>query len=798
MKKQIFILLMAGPLFGQAPPIPGLVPDPADPVDPVDPPPVVVLAEKPDPMALAVPRGQRFEFPNIDGRTAAGLYYKHTGTRVLVSQAAAGAEISIVQPGPLTNMEAANLLEKRLLMEGIALIPSGLDEVKMVMQQAPMWEGPKVYGNIAELPEGDEFINYVMALEYLKPEEAQRAFTSLVGQFGPSGKVAAIPNASSLIISANTPLVRMLIELKNRIDVPSARVGTKFIEVEYADVEELAERLNEIFNNQRQSNQSARVQRTGNAPQIPGIPTNAGNAAAGGSGGAGEDITLNILPDTRTNRIFLMGRPVDLVFVEGLIADFDAPSSKRNFLRRKLKYLPVVEFLSVAENALERTGTVTGAGSTGGASRSSSSRSSTSRTTGSTSNDNRNFTGNNRTGTSGTGGSGGSRASLSAQNINTAPESILVGKTLLVADNISNSIVVQGPPHHVEVIEKLLDELDVPSEQIAITAVFGRYDIGKNRSFGIDLANILSRVGGDFSLAGTLRTGVPSVVDPRTLGDLASVIAAPNAVGNGLSLYGALGDDFGVFVNALESNDNFTAISRPTVFTTNNHEARISSGSRIAVPTSTFQGGTSTGFSTNVEFRDIVLELVVLPLVNDLNEVTLQISLVRDNTGENRFIEGFGNVPDIDTDEISTTVTVPNRATIILGGLITESDKDTHSGIPILSSIPGIGRLFGSTDKEVDREELVIMIHPSIIYSNSQLEGYQDAYDSKSTVAPKARGSVENSGLLPSKGALIPSAGNSYPAAKPVRRPASQPLIQPATSPGQRALQNKLRNTRRR
>jgi type II secretion system protein D len=793
MKKQILILLMAGPLYGQAPPIPGLVPDP---VDPVDPPPVVVLAEKPDPMALAVPRGQRFEFPNIDGRTAAGLYYKHTGIRVLVSQAAAGAEISIVQPGPLTNMEAANLLEKRLLMEGIALIPSGPDEVKMVMQQAPMWEGPKVYGNIEELPEGDEFINYVMALEYLKPEEAQRAFTSLVGQFGPSGKVAAIPNASSLIISANTPLVRMLIELKNRIDVPSARVGTKFIEVEYADVEELAERLNEIFNNQRQSNQSARVQRTGNTPQIPGIPANAGNAAAGGSGGAGEDITLNILPDTRTNRIFLMGRPVDLVFVEGLIADFDAPSSKRNFLRRKLKYLPVAEFLPVAENALERTGTVTGGGATG--SRSSSSRSSTSRTTGSTSSNNRNLTSNNRTGTTGTGGTGGSRASLNAQDITTAPESILVGKTLLVADQISNSVVVQGPPHHVEVIEKLIDELDVPSEQIAITAVFGRYDIGKNRSFGIDLANILSRVGGDFSLAGTLRTGVPSVVDPRTLGDLASVIAAPNAAGNGLSLYGALGDDFGVFVNALESNDNFTAISRPTVFTTNNHEARISSGSRIAVPTSTFQGGSSTGFSTNVEFRDIVLELVVLPLVNDLNEVTLQISLVRDNTGENRFIEGFGNVPDIDTDEISTTVTVPNRATIILGGLITESDKDSHSGIPVLSSIPGIGRLFGSTDKEVDREELVIMIHPSIIYSNSQLEGYQNAYDLKSTVAPKARGSVENSGLLPSKGSLQPSAGTFSPAAKTVSRPRSQPLIQPATSPSQRALQNKLRNKRRR
>lgn len=204
-----------------------------------------------------------------------------------------------------------------------------------------------------------------------------------------------------------------------------------------------------------------------------------------------------------------------------------------------------------------------------------------------------------------------------------------------------------------------------------------------------------------------------------------------------------------------------------------------------------------------------MLELVVLPLVNDKDEVTLQISLVRDNTGENRFIEGFGNVPDIDTDEISTTVTVPNRSTIILGGLITEEDKDSQSGIPFLSSIPGVGRLFGTTKTEVKREELVILIHPSIIYSDGQLDGYQQAYDIKSKVAPRARGSVENAGMLPNKASLVPTSGKSYensyqneplltttpqaPAPQATLRP-----IQPATSPSQRAMQDRLRNKKRR
>ena len=89
-----------------------------------------------------------------------------------------------------------------------------------------------------------------------------------------------------------------------------------------------------------------------------------------------------------------------------------------------------------------------------------------------------------------------------------------------------------------------------------------------------------------------------------------------------------------------------------------------------------------------MEFRDIVLELEVRPLVNSGDEVTLEISLVRDNIGDNRTIQGFGDVPDIDTDEISTRVTVPNRSTIVLGGLITESDTRSGSGIPFLITIP--------------------------------------------------------------------------------------------------------------
>ena len=754
-----------------APALPGLVPP--VPAQPANPEPFDLL---PGGAPVAAPNGPNpnlqteLNFANLDGQSIAELYHQYTGKKVLVSQEAATGEVSFIVPGQLTYAEAARIIEKRLVMEGFSLIPDDDDPsfVKLVLSgsqgSGDKASGPPVGDTIAELESkvsADGFVTYVMALQYLKPDDALRAFQSVVQQFGAAGTVAAIPNAGSVVISGNLPLVRMLVELKERIDVPSAQVGTKFVEVTYADVEDLSDRLNEIFNNQRQSNTSAGVRRTttpanpaagaaATAPPLPNTPT----ARGGSASASGEDTPINIIPQPRTSRIFLMGRPVDIIFVEGLIADFDAPSSKRNFLRKKLRYLPVTEFIPVAADALERTLETSVGG--GGARRSPTSTTGRNNSLASRNN----LSGNNRNvGAGGIGGTGGgSRAQLAQQDIQTAPESILIGKTLLVGDNISNSIVVNGPPHHIEIVEDLVAELDQASEQVAITAVFARYDLGKDRSFGLDLARLLE---GDSDFRGAFqnRNGVPSVIDPNTLVDFNTLLGAPGAAAGGLSAYAVVGDNFGLFVNALETNRNFTAISRPTIFTTNNGIARISSGSRIAVPTSTFQGGSQTGFSTNVEFRDIVLELEVRPLVNSGDEVTLEISLVRDNIGDNRNIQGFGEVPDIDTDEISTRVTVPNRSTIVLGGLITESDTRSGTGIPFLSTIPFLGNFLGANSRDIQREELVILIHPSILNSDSEVQRFQRHYDSSSKVAPRARASVQPQGVLPARGSYQPSGG---------------------------------------
>ncbi|MCP5546938.1 MAG: hypothetical protein H7A50_06135 [Akkermansiaceae bacterium] len=732
--------------------------------------------------------------PKLSGTALAGLYRKYTGRRVIVSAAAAAAEFSFVQDAspqdPLTFQQAAELLRIAAVTENFVFVPHPQNPNLDILTLATGGVRPTnvdvaVYNESMELPDEDVVITYVMTLSYLKPAEAVNTFTQIIGQFGAYGSIAAVPNASAIVITEKASLIKSLTALKEEIDVPSTKVTTRFIPVRYADVTELAETLNELLNQQQQAQTTAGIQRTDTpaAPQIPGQPPVAGQS---GGSSAGETTPVQILPDARTNRIFAMGRPVDILFIEGLVREFDVETSEKNFLRRKLKFLKVYEFLPIAEDALNRA--FTGTGAAGGATGGGSTAGSSGRSTGgsrqsafSGSNRNSNMGRNSSSGfgsnnssfggsSSGFGGSGGGisgGSSLSAPDASTAPESVLVGRTLLVADNITNSIVVQGPPSGLEIVERLLEQLDVKADQVMISTVFGQLTLGNDVSTGVDWLMLFqgnsngSGVAGSINPAGNFFNparlnsfgGQTTNTDGSTTGT-----GFPNSAG--LSLYGKIGKDIATYVNLLESRSDFTVLSRPSIFTANNQMGTIASGRRIAVPTNSYNSGT-TGQSTNIEYRDVVLKLEVVPLVNSQNEITMQISLVSDDVIGTQTIEGIGDVPIIGTREIITTVTVPNNETVVLGGLISENDQTNVTGIPVLSSIPGLGRLFSTNTDSKDRDELLVFIQPTVVSDNFSLDNVQTDFDGRYKVAPGAREFGEGPSVLPAAGEITVDDGKS-------------------------------------
>ena len=212
----------------------------------------------------------------------------------------------------------------------------------------------------------------------------------------------------------------------------------------------------------------------------------------------------------------------------------------------------------------------------------------------------------------------------------------------------------------------------------------------------------------DAAVAGFSRNTAAAFLDPSSLLNVTQLAAA--AATGGTNVFLTSGFGLNAIVHLLDATGKFKVISRPMVFTSNNKKAIIASGQEIPVPVSTlssFQPTTGTtpgvvnnfGTQSSIQFKKVALQLEVVPLINSEKEVTLDILQKLDSLGKDALVDG-NPIPTIVTRYIKTTVSAPNGATIVLGGLITQDNSTSKTGIPILSRIPVNRRYFSKYGQE--------------------------------------------------------------------------------------------------
>ncbi|MEM7147467.1 MAG: secretin N-terminal domain-containing protein [Verrucomicrobiota bacterium] len=668
------------------------------------------------------------------------LYEELTGKKVIEDPGVQGATITLNTSEKLTRSEAIEYLEKSLLLNGFAFVPSGPKMVKMIATNAgklPGVEGPPIIYTIEQLPETDTVVTYAMHFQHISAEDALAVFSQIAPNHA-YGISAPVPNSGTLVITENSATIRYLYALKEQIDRPPSEIEHKSIQLYRADAEEVALQLNELLTAQNESSANtggraaARTipQQGQRAAQIPAVlqqgPTNGGAAVAAAAaqrqnlaGAVQVAATTNtsapvepqIVPIIRTNRILVIARPVDVAYIEGLIKEFDAEAEVDTFLRRKLRYLPVADFLPIASDALSRGLESSLSGGIGGVT------SATGRTTA-------------QPGNQQTGGLGGAQggigqgatgvAGLSAPAELGVPESLVVGRTLLIADGQANSLIVSGPPDHLRIVDELIDQLDARPPQVYLSTVIGAMALNDNLEYGLDVLMTLRDFGPNARGAGVFRNRANSISPIEDL----DIISDAFPIFEGLTLYGQYGDDINVFVDLLAEKADFRVLSRPSVFAKNNTLAIIESGSEVPVPTTSLTtlstGTVDPSVTSNIEFRPVVLRLEVVPLINSEDEITLQVSQRNDRvTGTTEV--GGNTVPIIGTESIETEVTVPNKSTVVLGGLITKRDTNNQTGLPFIVHVPILKHLLGSTKVQEEREELMIFIQPHIIIGDEDL-----------------------------------------------------------------------------
>jgi type II secretion system protein D len=697
---------------------------------------------------------EMIQLPNAPVSDFLAIYEKFKGVTLIkdASLLAGGANLSLTLDQPVTKAEAIRLLESTLLLNGYAFIAMDKNSVKVINTNGgknPRSEGVFLCTNESELPEGEVVASYVMPLTHLAAADAVPIFEQFI-TLHPYGSLVPVPVANQVLITENSTLIRRLIQVRDLIDTPAPERKTDFIQLAQANADRVVELITQILEKREEKSGGTTAKAaTGQAaqPGVPGLPSAAGGSAgvtiSGSKSGFAGDIQL--IADTRTNRILVIASPFDFASISSLIKQFDIAVDLSDPYEQSLNYVAATDMLPILADMLAEEGddASAGAGGSGGSK-------STGKVSGGIG------AGKPVTGTSAgssTTSSGKTADVLSEPGEQQAAESLVVGKTKLIADNRANSILVIGQPEARAKVKAILAKLDKKPMQVYLATVIGQLQVTGDDEFAV---NILQKyIGGPRTGAASVAGG-KSFIDPGTIvygstsnGIPTSQIQAGRtplspamailpqmaqvATGAlpGMQIATFILGSIDLYINALTATTKFRIVSRPSVFTANNKKATIFNGSKIAVPTSTVTtlggGGSATATSgsqqSNIQYQDVVLKIEVVPLINSAREISLQIVQTNDTISPNSTNIGGGvTVPEIFTQELNTTVIVPDRSTILLGGLVTQQDTKNVAGVPFVSTIPLLGTLFKSTSDTTNRKELVVLIQPSVVSDEKELK----------------------------------------------------------------------------
>jgi type II secretion system protein D len=634
---------------------------------------------------------------------------------------------------PVSRDDAIAIIESSLLMNNYSIVPVDDQTIKILgPSRAPRTEGLPLLSEIQSLPaDGDKVLSFYKPLAFISPEEAIAVVQGVV-QINAYGSVVPVPNTNAIILTDKTPVIRKALGILDLIDVEPARVVTEFVQLQRANAERVVEILDEMFG--KEDPAKAKGPNTQQTPANPQNPE--ALQAAGTTSGARYENRLisgkaKFLADKRTNRILVVTRVENYRYVRDVISQLDSAGNFEQPFTRILNYVPVNDVFPVLTDMLsdpdsEKEG---GTGQTG--------------QNGSNNNPlNQNANNNSSGGLGGMGGDGISKPDrLGNESQQGAPQSATIGEIRVIADNNSNSIIIFGPPESKARAKQILDLLDTRPKQVYLAVVIGQLRLTKGVDYGVSYLirnkgfQPLNNLLGNSDASGAAATSLsPSLLPSSVFPNAASIVNPSSLATNGLSslagltIYGTIADSVDVFARFLENTDRFRTLSRPVIYTTNNRKATILSGQKVPVPTQSLTSATGGGISgngsaitSNIQYQDVVLKLEVIPLINSDREVNLIIAQTNDNVIGTDTISG-NKVPIISTQEITTSVRVPNGATIVLGGLISEDKERGVEGMPYISEIPVVGSLLGGrTQSKVRKNELIVMIQPFVVDSNHEM-----------------------------------------------------------------------------
>jgi type IV pilus assembly protein PilQ len=319
--------------------------------------------------------------------------------------------------------------------------------------------------------------------------------------------------------------------------------------------------------------------------------------------------------------------------------------------------------------------------------------------------------------------------------------SLISSRGSVAIDERTNTLLLQDSADRLADIRRLVATLDIPVRQVLIESRVVIVNDDFSRQLGVRLgttdvrskgSNGLVAISGDSLSNNTIissaltnlqagkgpfpvtvptsATGQPSYLDRYNVNlpvaNPAGAIALSVLNGNYL---------VDLELSAAQAEDRAEIVSAPRVITSNQKEAFIEQGVEIPYQESSSSGATTT------QFKKAVLSLKVKPQITPDNRVIMDLTVSKDSVGQLVQSATGGQVPSIDTRQITTQVLVNDGQTVVLGGIMETERRTSDKKVPFLGDVPVLGYLFKSRTRTNNKDELLIFVTPKILREGANL-----------------------------------------------------------------------------
>jgi general secretion pathway protein D len=281
----------------------------------------------------------------------------------------------------------------------------------------------------------------------------------------------------------------------------------------------------------------------------------------------------------------------------------------------------------------------------------------------------------------------------------------------------NNALLVDAAPQDFAYVSSVVAQLDVVPQQVLVEVLIAEMNLEKTHELGLEWFGLDAPEGsGSGGVARTMFGTADGMKSLLTEGSFSAGLSLAFMSGTFTAPDGNTYAQIPLYLRALAGDNDLKILSNIPLWAQNNREASVAVVENIPILSSSVEGsGSDRDYIQNIERQDVGIKLVLTPHVNPDNEIQIDLNPSIEAVASYGSGDSAQYTPTISKREVKTTVTVPDRATVVLSGLIREDETEVVSKVPLLGDIPLLGFLFRHTATAKRRTNLLIFVTPRIV-----------------------------------------------------------------------------------